>query len=57
MSSGATVCDPSLTILIGAFLALSVFVGGLAAAGAVEQFRAYRARRLQKLHQSHSRGK
>ena len=48
-----TVCDPTVTVAAGAFLALAVFVGGLLAAGALELLRRikyHRARRITLLH-------
>lgn len=53
--NGPTVCDPTITILIAAFLTLSVFVGFLAAFTVVDKLSAYRARRLQELHKTPSR--
>lgn len=50
MTNQVTYYDPQLTILVGAFLALAVFVGGLAAGMVVNWLRSCRERRLLRLH-------
>ena len=43
-------CNPLIAVILGAFLALTVFVGGLGAVLAADRLRAYRERRLHALH-------
>lgn len=47
--NGPTVCDPSLTILVAAILALAVFSGGLAAFCAVDILRWFQAKRFNRI--------